>query len=641
QSTSTLSDREGQMSISGKIAYIDLDKKESTFSPIPQEVGKGFLGGRGINMYLLYNHITEGVDALGPANVLIFGPGLLTGVRAPSASRFNVSAKSPITGFLGDSNCGGFWGPELRSAGFDRLVIQGRSPSPVYLWITDDHIEFRDASHLWGLDTIKTQQVLKEELGSQVQVACIGQAGENMVRFACVMHGYKDAAGRTGMGAVMGSKNLKAIAVRGTGRIEVKHPDQLREVHEAISQKMKGRKIFKVLSKYGTSYLLDAHQNAGLLPVKNNQRNVIEGNEWESLGSENLKRHSSKMIGCFGCAIRCKHVYEVPYGPHKGEYSEGPEYFALNRLGVTTGTYDLETVLVAQDLCNRYGLDVASCGAIIGWAMELYQRGIIDEKLTDGLDLTWGNKKVLLEMIDRIAHRKGFGDILAEDGLRASQTIGKNSEYYFVNVKGLSGETDERNLKGSALNLATASRGGDHLRSRPVPEGMGLPQDFLEVLYGGPVSPDPQSYDGKGRMVTATEKWMVIPDLLGICKFLTKGFLSPNMLDYEDYAELTNAAADMNITPVEMETCAERVITLERMFNIREGLTRKHDTVPERFFEEKSTNFGSMGGNRIDRDSFNLMLDEYYKLHGWDQEGVPTAETIERLDLDKEPSHSL
>jgi len=624
----------------GTIAYVDLSSRKVSAVPVPEKVSRLYLGGRGINVYLLYNHLGTGVDALSPDNVLIFGAGLLTGTAAPSPSRFNVSAKSPLTGFLGDSNAGGFWSSELRFAGFDHLVIEGRAAEPTYLWITDGHIEFRNASHLWGNDTVETQRRIKKELDNpEAQVVCIGQAGENLVRFACIIHGPKNAAGRTGMGAVMGSKNLKAIAVKGSQGVKVCSPQRLLELRKALMEKVNSSRVIGIVSTYGTSYLVDAHQKLGCLPVRNNQQNATADESWKNIGMESMKKHSTKMSACFGCSVHCRHSYRVPFGPHKGAYAEGPEYISIAHLGADTGTFDMETVLVAQDLCNRYGMDTLSAGAIIAWAMELYQRGIIDREFAGGLPLEWGNGQTLIELINRIAHRKDFGNILAEDGLRAASRIGGNSEDYFMHVKGQAVCTDERGLMGCALNIATSSRGADHLRSRPIPEGMLLQPDFLRELYGGPVSSDPRSYEGKALMVTETEKRLAVPDMLETCKMLTKGFLSPRNLDYSDYADLANAVAGLDVTSQELEECGERVVNLERLFNLREGLTREDDTLPRRYFEEETPKLGIVGGNKVDRGKFGQMLDEYYELHGWDRKGTPSDETSHRLRLDDHPSH--
>lgn len=628
--------------LSRKVAYIDLSSGKTEVKSIPEKVRRLFIGGRGLNMYLLYNHLKPGADPLGPENVLVFGAGLLTGTAAPCAARFNVSAKSPVTGFLGDSNCGGFWGPELRFAGFDHLVIKGKAPAPVYLLVTNDHIEIKDASHLWGKDTIETQKALREELGiANLQIVCIGQAGEKLVRYACVRHGYKNSAGRTGMGAVMGSKNLKAIAVRGTKGIEVAFPGRLLELRRAAYAEASKTKLFSILKEYGTPFLMDAHQGLGNLPVRNNQRNQMEEGLWEDLSMESLKRRSLKMNGCFGCFVHCRHSYRVPFGQHKGAYAEGPEYFAMNALGPRIGNYNLDVVLVAHDLCNRAGLDTTDTGGNIAWAMELYQRGIIDEGVTDGLPLEWGDAQVILKLIEKIIDRDGFGRLLGEGGIRAYKEIGEDSLYYFMHVKGLSIEAEERGLKGCALNMATASRGADHLRSRPVPEGMFLPPEVLAKLYHKPVPPDPHSYQGKPWMVTLTERRMCASDLLGICKFLTKTFMTTHMFGITEYATLLGAATGWDISPQELDECTQRVITLERMFNIREGLTRADDTLPERYFEERTPNLGPLGGTNIDREKFAEMLDEYYELHGWNRDGMPATTTLSRLGLDREPSHLI
>ena len=436
------------------------------------------------------------------------------------------------------------------------------------------------------------------------------------------------------MGAVMGSKRLKAIAVRGHRGVPVHDPRGLLGLREELYRSMSQRKVFPILRTYGTSFLMDAHQRLGNLGVRNNQQNQMEEG-WEALSSVNLKRYSLKMLGCYGCFLHCRHAHLVPRGPRRGAYAEGPEYFPLNNLGAKTAVYDLELLLEAHDLCNRYGLDCASAGSVIAWAMELYQRGIIDARAADGLELRWGNGEALLTLLERIALRQGFGDLLAEDGLRAARRIGKGAEDYFVHVKGQSVCSEERGLKGCALNIATASRGADHLRSRPVPEGMFLPADFLERLYGGPVSPDPASYEGKALMVTVSERWFALADMLEVCKFTVRGFFSPHFPGPEQWAPVVNACTGWGTTPQELELAAERAVTLERIFNLREGLSRAHDTLPRRYFEEE-TRMGPMAGQRIERDRFERMLDEYYELHGWDAEGVPRAETLERLGLEEE-----
>lgn len=626
----------------GQVAFIDLAGKSTSVKPISEQVLRRFLGGRGINVYLLYKYTKPGIDPLSPDNVLIFGTGPLCGTPSPSASRLNISGKSPLTGFLGDSNCGGFWGPELRFAGYDHLVFQNRAEKPTYIFINNDKIEFRDASHLWGLDTIKTQTVIRDELGPDVHTVCIGQAGENLVRFASVRTGAKHSAARTGMGAVMGSKNLKAVVVKGTKGVPINDPHELLNLRKQIEKRSEERKVYNLLKKHGTTYLVDAHQELGTVGGYNHQHITIERDKWKAVGRKAFKEISKDtMAACFGCFLHCSLRYEVPYGEFKGSHAEGPEYFAIAHLGAEPGVIDARAIQVSQDLCNRLGMDVTQAGDMIAWALELFQRKIIDEETTGGIKLEWGDEELVLRLLKDMALRRGFGDILADSGLIAAQKFGGTSEDYFIHVKGQTCCTDERGLMGCALNIATASRGADHLRSRPIPEGMFLPEKALEEIYGGYISNKANSYEGKARMVAVSEKWFVIPDCLEICRMLTKGFISPGMLGPQDHADLLRAVTGIDMSGDELMEVADRIITLERLYNLREGLKREDDTLPKRYFEEVSEPTGIVGGNKVDRDKFSKMLDEYYELLGWNREGVPKKESLHRLGLeklDREPS---
>ena len=623
------------MSDLGQIAFIDLSKKAATVKPISEKLMRRFLGGRGLNMYLLYKYTEPGVDPLSPDNVLILGTGPLCGTPSPSASRINVTGKSPLTGILGDSNVGGFWGPELRFAGYNHLVFQNKAEKPTYIYIYNDKIEFKDASHLWGLDSIQTQTALRNELGPDVHTVCIGQAGENLVRFASVRTGAKHSAARTGMGAVMGSKNLKAVAVKGTKGVPIYDPFELLNLRKKMEERAKQRKVYGLLMKHGTTYLLDAHQQLGTVGGHNHQHITIEGDKWKAVGQEAFKSLSDEtMAACFGCFLHCSLKYKVPYGEFKGAHAEGPEYFPIAHLGAEPGVLDAKAIQVSQDLCNRLGMDATQAGDMIAWAMELYQRGIIDESTTGGLKLEWGDEEMVLKLLKDMALRQGFGDILADSGLIASQKIGGNSKDYFIHVKGQTCCTDERGLMGCALNIATASRGADHLRSRPIPEGMFLPEEALEKIYGGYVSNKANSYEGKARMVGVSEKWFVIPDCMEICRMLTKGFISPGMLGFRDHGDLLKAVTGVDLSDEELTEIAERIITLERLYNLREGLKREDDTLPKRYFEEESEPTGIVGGNKVDREKFNGMLDEYYEYLGWDLRGIPKQETLQRLGLD-------
>ncbi|RLC95875.1 MAG: aldehyde ferredoxin oxidoreductase [Chloroflexi bacterium] len=623
-----------------KIAYIDLSTGEVRTGLIPEKMRRMYLGGRGIDVYLLYNHVPPGCDPLGEANVLTVSAGLLGGTPAPSSGRCHLGAKSPLTGLIGSSNMGGFFAPELRFAGFDHLVITGAAEKPVYLWIRDGDIRILDASHLWGKDTSETPAAIRTELGDEdVKVACIGVAGEKLVRFANVLTGLKNSAGRTGMGCVMGSKKLKAIAVRGTQSLPVSKPQEAFDYLKRFTDMIQDHPIFKVFSKRGTLMFQDDSDMIGRVRNRNFQFNQVP--DGRSLYSENTERFSLGMAACFGCPIHCRHRYVVPEGPGRGTYVEGPEWSTLGALAAEVDCRRMEAALVGNYLVNKYGLDSLEAGSMISWAMELYEKGIIDDKTTDGLKLEWGSEAAVYEMIRRIAEREGLGDILAEGPLRAIEKLGEESRYYNIHVKGMSSlHTDERPTPPMALGIATSTRGADHLRSRPGVDANLLPPDVRDKLFGF-ATPNIDTYEGGGKLIWWHELMYVISDALGTCKFHPL-FMSPSTLTFEDYANLAGWIAGLELSSAEIVDIAERIYTLERMFNNREGATRADDTLPERFFVEPTPlGLGSFQGATIDRQKFEDMLDEYYQAHGWDKEGVPTVETLARLGLDKEPSRII
>jgi len=374
-------------------------------------------------MYLLYNHLSPGIDPLSPDNVLLIGAGLLTGIPALGSGRCDIAAKSPITGAVGDSNIGGFFAPEMRMAGFDHLVIKGKAKRPVYLWIYDEEIEIIDASHLWGKDTFETQALIRSDHGDEeIKSLVIGNAGENLVRFANVRTGMKNAAGRTGMGCVMGSKNLKAIAARGTMDIKFSHPEQLLDYcKEMIDMVMKNR-YSRAASKWGTLVIFSTTNTTGLIRTRNFQLNQLDQG-WE-IEPEEMDKYTIGMSGCFGCPVSCRHRYTLKEGVFAPFFAEGPEYTSLGAFGTMVDCKKMETVLVANHLVNKYGLDTLETGGLIAWAMELYEKGILTEKATNGLKLEWGDEEVVFELIRQITYREGFGDILA-DGFRiAIEKIG-------------------------------------------------------------------------------------------------------------------------------------------------------------------------------------------------------------------------
>jgi aldehyde:ferredoxin oxidoreductase len=634
------------MSLNRKIAYIDLSTGEIKSAPIPLEMRKMYLGGRGLDMYLLYNHLEEGVDPLGPDNVLTVSAGLLVGTLASASARTHIGAKSPLTGFIGSSNMGGFFAPELRWAGFDHLVIKGKADQPSYLWIHDGEIEVRDASHLWGEDVQTTQELIQEELNDpEIKVLCIGIAGENLVRFANVMTGVKNAAGRTGMGAVMGSKNLKAIAVRGTLDLEIHFPEEALEYNQGLVEHISSTKFGQIMQKWGTMFIYGATNTTGLVRVKNFQLNQqVDGD----IECEHIEDYALGTEGCYGCVVHCRHKYMIKDGPYAGTYNEGPEYTSQGAFGMEVGCNNFETVLAGNHLVNKYGLDTLEIGSIMAWAMELYELGILTDEDTGGLKLDWGNDEAVLEMIRLIAEREGLGDILAEGPLRAAESIGKDSLKYCIQVKGMSNlHSDERPTPSLALGIATASRGSDHLRSRPAIDLYHLPEKVLRKIYGGPqpydgpLSSDYTSYDGKARMVQWQEMLYEAIDCTGVCKFHSI-FLSPNLIGFEKLSKLIYFNTGLEFTAEEIWEIADRAYTIERLFNIREGLNRADDWLVDRYFDEPTPiGLPISRGKSIDREKFKEMLDEYYSLHGWDETGMPYPETLKALRLDNEPSHML
>ncbi len=624
-----------------KIAYINLKTKKLSQKAMPKKIRTMYIGGRGIDMYMLYNHLKPKIDPLSPQNVLLIGAGLLGGIPCLGSGRCDIAAKSPLTGAVGDSNIGGFFAPELRFTGFDHLAITGKAYKPVYLLVKNDEIEIKEASHLWGKDTFETQTIIRKDQDDEnIKSLVIGVAGENLVKFANILTGMKNSAGRTGMGCVMGSKNLKAIAARGTTPLEFAHPDRLLEYCRQMNDMITSTRWSKAQSRWGTMIIYSNTNTTGLIRTRNFQLNRLE--EGQDLEPENIDRYSIGTSGCYGCAVHCRHRYVLREGPHAPLYGEGPEYTSLGAFGTMIDCRKMETILVANHLVNKYGVDTLETGGLIAWAMELYEKGILNDKMTDGLKLEWGNEEALYEMITNIAHRKGFGNTLADGFKKAIAKIGNGSEYYAIQVKGMSNlHSDERPTPSFALGIATSTRGADHLRSRPAIDMYGLPEDLLEEVYGGPVASEYNSYDGKPRMVWWQERLYAVTDSIGLCKFQTV-FCSVHAPQWKEFSKLIQLATGVEISETQLMEIGERIYTIERLFNLREGFSRKDDNLPERYFKEPTPVGLPVAKNKkIDREKFSKMLDEYYKLHGWGNDGIPTAGTLKKLGLDKEPSNLI
>ncbi|MGQ9824986.1 MAG: aldehyde ferredoxin oxidoreductase family protein [Desulfotomaculales bacterium] len=605
-------------------ALVNLTERTVEYFPTPPEIIEKFLGGRGLNMYYLHKYLKPDCDPLSPDNVLIIGTGLLTGYLVPNSGRHSVTCKSPETGIIGDANIGGFFGPELRFAGIDRLIITGRAQSPVYLYVENGRIEIRDAAPYWGLTCSQTERKLRYDLGSDIEIDCIGPAGENMVRYACTRAGLKNAAGRCGTGAVWGSKNLKAVVARGHMGLPVADPEGMLAKFKELRDYLQKSKVIAVLGRVGTPLLYDVSNYLGAIRTHNSQQTVF----FDTMNAEEVHKYVEKMLSCYGCVVHCRHRNTLG--------GEGPEYTTEGLLGANIGVADTYQMIDLNNLANDLGLDVSSTGTYMAWAIELFERGYLTEKEAGGV-LRFGDYPRLRQLIEDIAYRRGFGDVLAEGSLLVEK-FGPETADFLITVKGLpqSDPHDVRYLKGFALGIATSSRGADHLRSRPTLEILDLPSEVRRQIYGAPVDPNPTSYRTKGLVVYFSENIFAVVDCVGICKFVCHGFNSPRNLNYTHFKELIKVAYGLEFTEQDLENVGRRVIDLERLLNYRmKGISRKDDTLPARYFDEPMPSARAKG-SRIDREGFNKMLDDYYALRGWSKDGLLPPERIAELDAARE-----
>jgi aldehyde:ferredoxin oxidoreductase len=609
--------------IVGRTAHVDLTKRRVRILETPRKLVAALLGGRGLNMAYLHALVAASADPLGPDNVLLFGAGLLTGYPVPNSGRMSISAKSPETGFLGDANMGGFFPARMRRSGFDRLVISGRAAHPVCLLLRGGGVEIVDGDRYWGLNVPETQTAIEEEYGKGVRSAVIGPAGENLVRFAAVMNARKNAAGRGGMGAVMGSKNLKAVVAFGDAPLPIADRKCLAGLRARLEGYLHDSKIIELYGRVGTALLYDPANKLGALRTKNSQ-----ANQWSpALGAANFEAYVERMVGCSGCTVRCRHVNR--FG------GEGPDFSTFALLGANTGIDDLEEIIKLGNLCNDLGLDTSSTGTVIPWAMELYERGIIGDEHTGG-PLRFGDVEMVRRLIEDIAARRGFGAVLAESSRAVwLGLLPQEAAEYLIAVKNLpqSDPHDPRYMKSFALGVAVASRGADHLRNRPTLDILGLPGEVRQEVYGQPTEGDPTAYADKEVVVEWSEDIYAVSDCLGICRFVCHGWNSPKLLGYPHFVEMLSSAVGMHVTPAELREVGRRVVDLERMVNCRYGLTRADDTLPRRYFDEPMPG-GATKGHRIDREEFAELLTRYYARRGWSREGeVPGARAAELEEL--------
>jgi aldehyde:ferredoxin oxidoreductase len=617
-------------SYGGTILRVDLTEGTVHRQPTEEGLARAFLGGRGLNVKRLWDELPAHTDGMAPENLLVFGVGPLVGTTFPGGARFNVTAMSPQTGILGDSNAGGFFAPELKFAGYDQVIVRGRAAHPVYLWIRDGVVELRDARGLWGKDIWDTTAAIRQELGDRnVQVAAIGPGAENGVRFAGVFVNLNRPAARTGMGTVMASKNLKAVAVRGTGFVSVADMDRFGEIIERLDEAIYGHPEYEIRRRLGTTKLIKALDSIGGLPTRHFQQGRFEAAEVVS-GEAIEALYKIKSKACFACTIPCSRFLVVDDPRFPDLRIEGPEYEPLAGFTARVGNDDLALGLKCVDLANRYGLDAISLSEVISWSMECHERGLLSSDEADGLALTWGNGETILALIHKVAHREGFGDLLADGVVRAAERLGRGSAEYALHGKGLEVfQADVRTVKAYGLGNAVSSRGADHLRSEPWFEFSNDPEEGIR-RYGIAETAFRLEYKGKGLVVKHFEEMAAISDAIGVCK---NTYNNMEVLDWEGTAELLRAATGWDITGDQVQQIGERIVNLERLFIAREGITRKDDVLPRRFLKEPlSEESGPSAGAVLELEP---MLDEYYRARGWDVEsGLPTREKLEELGLD-------
>jgi aldehyde:ferredoxin oxidoreductase len=620
----------------GSLLWVDLSKGQVTRKPLEEDFALKWLGGEGFGARLLWEQVRPDVkDGLDPDNVLIFTAGPLVSTLAPSSGRLEIITKSPLTGIFGDTNSGGHFAPELKQAGYDAVIIKGKTDRPVYLWIDDDKAELRDATHLWGKTVPETDDLLKEELGDRnIQVACIGPGGENLVRFAAIINNRVRAAGWGGAGAVAGSKKLKAIAVQGTRGVRVARPAEFEQACWAAQEKF--RRTFRLLEtrrKMGTMNLMRMYYFGGYAGMKNYTLSQAPEDFIEKVSGEKwADEFLLSTIGCHGCRQHCSHFAAVRDGAYKGVASEGFEFAALGPYLFAYGSDNLAFAAAAAKYCNDYGLDTTAPAGALAWATDCFQRGILTEKDTDGLILNWGDEPVALEMLRKITYREGFGDLLAEGIEKAARAIGKGSEYYAQTIKGRHvWELNARTNYGCAIAAATATRGSDHLKGWPQYEFSAPSAEASRQRWGHPNTGNRRSHEGKAPMTVEGQRLHTLVDILGTCKF--NGAIGVYGLNEEDYASMLSPLLGVDLSGGDLFRIADRVWNQEQAYNVRQGMSRRDDTIPEMYMKEP-LNDGPLKGTLIEKEKFEVMLDDYYSLRGWDVEtGIPTRETLEGLGL--------
>jgi len=618
----------------GKILQVDLSNKKITVDEPDEYFYRTYGGGACLGAYYLLKELEPGINPLNPDNLLIFAGSVVTGAPAPGFARSAIVSKSPLTGSIGESQAGGFFGPELKFAGYDAIVIKGKAEKPVYLSIRDEKAEIKDAAHLWGKTTGEAQAIIRKELSDEhIIVALIGQAGESLVKYACVLNNLKNAYGRMGMGAVMGSKNLKAIAVRGHKAVEMKDRETVLRLAKHFSKNFKEESPDNIgLNDLGTAQYVIGQNEDGQLPTRNFQTGYMEG-------AENLSGQKMKETilvdreGCYACPVKCKRVVKAEEPFLVDPIYGGPEYETIAMLGSNCGINDLVAVAKANELCNKYGLDTISTGGAIAFAMECYENGIITKKDTQGIELRFGNAEAMLEMVEKIARREGIGDILAEGVKIAAKKFGTGAEKFAIQVKGQEFPAHMPRAKGHlALSYSLSPLGADHL----VAEHDGAFAPGASSFFSDRVKPlgvqeplEIRSIDHrKVRRFLYFQNVFSLMDTLTLCFFT---FAPVRYFTFDELVELVDAITGWQASLWELLKLGERRVAMFRAFNVREGFTPEDDCLPERMFEPIQT--GPRKGQKLDKEELKKSIKLYYEMAGWDADGVPTKGKLAELDL--------
>lgn len=599
----------------GRLLHVDLSSGKTKVEPLSTPFLKSYLGGVGLAVRLLFDYSSGGIDPLSPENPLVFASSAFTGTMVPTACKHAVASKSPLTGFVGDSLSSSFWSLALKRAGYDAMAITGACDYLSYLFIDDDIVHIKKAAHLAGKGCLETEAAIRRETGDdRVRVAAIGPGGEKGVLYASISNDMGRRAGRTGMGAVMGSKNLKAIAIRGTGAVTVADLEEVQRLAERLYRRSQetGTEKYRILGTSGNVLTLN---RLAALPTRNFQQSTFD--EAESISGEYLySHHLARVVACAGCSIACEHVYRVLEGPYAGTHGR-LDYESLFALGPLCGVGDAPAVIKAAERCDHYGIDTISAGGSIAWAMECFEKGLLTKEDTGGLDLSFGNGQAVVEMVKRIGQRQGLGDLLADGVKRASARLGRGSDHWAMHAKGLEIPGYEpRSLKTMALGYAVGTRGACHNRSSAYEIDLSSQVDRFK------------GEAGRGALAAAQEDFVAVMDSLVLCKFLRRCFDD----FYQEAANLYTLVTGLEITPTELRIAGERITNLKKAFNIREGWTRKDDWLPPRVFRDALPT-GVAKGVHLTEEELNLMIDDYYRARGWTGDGLIPKAKLEELGL--------